>query len=159
MDRYAGGAEVLFSGGKKALEWGTARRAVADCNLGAYGLGGGDPMSTAVKLSDELTSAARAESEVWSRSMTQQIEHWARIGRAVERGGDVRLERVRSALQAELPFDELGTDERLVVLGELERRVMKPGGDPILAGELRGRGGASVADDGGVLPEVDGDAG
>ncbi len=115
-------------------------------------------MSTAVKLSDELASAARAESEVWSRSMTQQIEHWARIGRAVERGGDVRIERVRAALEAELPFDDLGADERLVVLGELERRVVKPGGDPILARDLRGRGGALAgADDAGVVFEIGGD--
>jgi hypothetical protein len=115
-------------------------------------------MSTAVKLSDELTSAARAESEVWSRSMTQQIEHWARIGRAVERGGDVRLDRVRDALEAKLPFDHLGADERLVVMGELERRVVKPGGDPALARELRETGGLLAgADDGGALFEVGGD--
>lgn len=36
-------------------------------------------MGSAVKLSDAIVAAARAESKLMSRSMTQQIEHWARI--------------------------------------------------------------------------------
>ncbi len=97
-------------------------------------------MSTAVKLSSELVEAARAEAELYSRSMTQQIEHWARVGRAIERSGAVDPERVRAALRAELHFDELGTEERMAVLGELERAVLKPKGDRALARELAAGG-------------------
>ncbi len=93
-------------------------------------------MATAVKLSDDLVETARHESRVWSRSMTQQIEYWARIGRALERTGVISHERVRAALTAELDFDELHTEERLAVLGQLEREVVMPRGDRDLARKL-----------------------
>jgi hypothetical protein len=97
-------------------------------------------MASAVKLSDELVNAARRASRTWSRSMTQQIEHWARIGRAVERGGHVSLERIRAALEAQVEFDTLNADERLTVLGELERAVFDPRGDERLTRALRSEG-------------------
>ena len=81
-------------------------------------------MAGAVKLSDDLIEAARRESRVWSRSMTQQIEYWARIGRAIERTGAISHDRVRAALTAELAFDELTTPERMAALGQLEREVV-----------------------------------
>lgn len=37
-----------------------------------------------VKLSDELVEAAREEAVHTDRSITGQIEHWAKIGRSVE---------------------------------------------------------------------------
>ena len=92
-------------------------------------------MGRAVKLSDELVESARLESEIYSRSMTQQIEHWARIGRAVERTG-VLEGRVRAALQAELEFDALSTDEKLSYLSEFERQIHMPSGDRDLARRL-----------------------
>lgn len=97
-------------------------------------------MPTAVKLSDELVESARGESSLWSRSMTQQIEHWARIGRALERSGSVDVGRLRAALRAEVAFDELSAEERVVVLGELEQAVFQPEGDAALAAKLKDRG-------------------
>lgn len=41
-------------------------------------------MGMPVKLSDELVQSARAEAETTDRSITAQIEHWAKLGRAVE---------------------------------------------------------------------------
>ena len=38
-----------------------------------------------VKLSDDLVKDARQEAEAADRSLTSQIEHWARLGRKVER--------------------------------------------------------------------------
>ncbi|HYC62342.1 MAG TPA: hypothetical protein VEK79_22510 [Thermoanaerobaculia bacterium] len=38
-----------------------------------------------VKLSDDLVKDARQEAEATDRSLTSQIEHWARLGRKVER--------------------------------------------------------------------------
>ena len=92
--------------------------------------------STAVKLNEELIEAARTESAVRSRSMTQQIEYWARIGRAVERTGAISQDRVRAALVADIAYDELGTAERMAVLGQLERAVFHPNGDSDLARHL-----------------------
>lgn len=41
-------------------------------------------MAQPVKLSDALVQDARATGEVAERSIAGQIEHWARLGRAVE---------------------------------------------------------------------------
>ncbi len=41
-------------------------------------------MGTPVKVADELIEAARETAVLASRSIAKQIEHWARIGRAVE---------------------------------------------------------------------------
>ncbi len=41
-------------------------------------------MGMPVKLSDELVASARKEAASSDRSITGQIEHWARIGRSVE---------------------------------------------------------------------------
>lgn len=41
-------------------------------------------MGMPVKLSDELVTAARAEAEASQRSIAAQVEHWARLGQAVE---------------------------------------------------------------------------
>lgn len=41
-------------------------------------------MGMPVKLSDELVRLARQEAEQADRSITAQIEHWAKLGRAVE---------------------------------------------------------------------------
>jgi len=41
-------------------------------------------MGMPVKLSDELVASAREEAASTDRSITGQIEHWAKIGRSVE---------------------------------------------------------------------------
>ena len=41
-------------------------------------------MSMPVKLSDDLVRDARQEAKAADRSITSQIEHWARLGRKVE---------------------------------------------------------------------------
>jgi hypothetical protein len=41
-------------------------------------------MGTPLKVSDSLFSLAKREAQATQRSITGQIEHWARIGRAVE---------------------------------------------------------------------------
>jgi hypothetical protein len=113
------------------------------------------PHSTAVKISSDLVASARQESAVWSRSMTQQIEYWARLGRALERSPSVSMSRVQGALQAQLEFDELNADERALVLGRLEAKVFDPHGDATLQRELRQAGHAYTAmNDGGALVKV-----
>ena len=41
-------------------------------------------MGLPVKLSESLVAAARAEAKAANRSITAQVEHWARVGWAVE---------------------------------------------------------------------------
>jgi len=63
-------------------------------------------MGMPVKLSDELVAAAREEAASTDRSITGQIEHWAKIGRSVEtvlRHEDVQALK-RSPANATLSF-------------------------------------------------------
>lgn len=96
-------------------------------------------MSSALKLHDDIVEAARAEAPLWSRSTTQQVEHWARIGRAIERERLASADRVRAALSAQLEFDALDGDERALVLAALEEQIVTPQGDAALAAELAER--------------------
>jgi len=41
-------------------------------------------MGTPLKVSDNLFTLAKQEAQATQRSITAQVEHWARIGRAVE---------------------------------------------------------------------------
>ena len=92
---------------------------------------------------------------MWSRSMTQQIEYWARLGRALERSPSVSISRIQAALQAQLEFDDLTADERALVLGRLEAMVFDPRGDGALQRELREAGHTYTAmDDNGALVKV-----
>ena len=112
-------------------------------------------MPTAVKISDDLAGSARDEARVKSRSLTQQVEHWARIGRVVERSGAIDPRRVRAALAAELAFDDLGSAERAAFLGELEALVVAPDGDPAVRAAVLASGvTASVIDSRGHLVSV-----
>lgn len=68
-------------------------------------------MGLPVRLSDALVSCARDEALAADRSMTAQIEHWAKLGRAVEsvlRHGDVR------AIKASLARSPKGSRRKAV---------------------------------------------
>ena len=45
---------------------------------------GGPTMTTAVRVSGELVKEAKIYSKIDKRSITGQIEHWARIGKCAE---------------------------------------------------------------------------
>jgi hypothetical protein len=77
-------------------------------------------MPAAIKLSDAFVNLARSEGRIMGRSIAGQVEHWARLGRAVERAPGFGYERIRAVLSARARFDELSADEQAVALGELE---------------------------------------
>ena len=77
-------------------------------------------MPAAIKLSDRFVDLARSEGRVMGRSIAGQVEHWARLGRAVERAPGFDYERIRSVLSARASFDDLAADERAVALAELD---------------------------------------
>lgn len=112
-------------------------------------------MSTAIKITDDIADAARAESAIMNRSMTEQLEYWARIGRALERLPGVSMDKIRMVLNAGRDFDELNGDERAVALGALESLTFNPKGDRGLQREKSGAGMAyTVLNDAGQVVEV-----
>ena len=65
-------------------------------------------MSKAIRVSDELIRNARLYSSVDNRSVTGQIEHWAKIGRSVEENPDLTYNLIKEIL---LGLEELDQGE------------------------------------------------
>jgi len=53
-------------------------------------------MAKGIRVSDDLYMLALAESRLMNRSLAQQLEHWAKLGKAFEEAG-ASLDDVRSA--------------------------------------------------------------
>lgn len=112
-------------------------------------------MATAIKITDDIADAARLESAAMNRSMTEQLEYWARIGRALERLPGVSMDKIREVLNAGREFDALNADERAVALGALESLTFNPKGDRTLQKEKSKAGVAyTVLNDAGQVVEV-----
>lgn len=80
-------------------------------------------MSRTVKMSDEVVSMAENEMLISGRSLAGQVEHWAKIGRAIEQSPAFNYQRVKAALTAQIPYDDLNTEERAAFLEELDESM------------------------------------
>ena len=54
--------------------------------------------STTVRISKPLADSARVVANAFSRSLNGQIEHWAKLGRAMEENPDLPFEFVKDIL-------------------------------------------------------------
>jgi mRNA interferase RelE/StbE len=63
-------------------------------------------MSTAVRVSEKLVRAARLVSAVDNRSITGQIEHWARIGKCAEENPDLPYQLIKEILMGVEELDQ-----------------------------------------------------
>jgi len=61
---------------------------------GEFSMGG-----IAVRLSEDIASSARAKAPANSRSVSKQIEHWAKIGKIAEENPDLPYEFIKGALE------------------------------------------------------------
>ena len=55
-------------------------------------------MSTAIRVSDKLAADAKIQSRVENRSLTGQIEHWAKIGRIAEENPEMPYQLLKEIL-------------------------------------------------------------
>lgn len=65
-----------------------------------------------MRLDPELTRSAEPVAEKMSRSVPEQIAHWARIGRELERSPDVSVAQVRKVLDGAAEYDALAPREQ-----------------------------------------------
>ncbi len=66
-------------------------------------------MVTAVRISKELVSEAKKYSRIDHRSVTGQIEHWAKIGKCAEENPDLTYSLIKEILMG---IEELEQGER-----------------------------------------------
>ncbi len=67
-------------------------------------------MAIAVKISDSLISEARVYSKVNNRSLTGQIEFWAKIGKCSEENPDLTYAQIKEML---LGLEELSSGQKI----------------------------------------------
>jgi hypothetical protein len=96
--------------------------------------------------------AAAVEGERQSRSAKQQLDHWARVGRAVSAHSSASRQRVEAALRGALPERELTADERVVFNAEVDAAISETTRSVRFGEVLAARGVTTVAlDDEGRL--------
>ena len=66
-------------------------------------------MATAVRISEELVNEAKKYSRIDHRSITGQIEHWAKIGKCAEENPDLTYSLIKEIL---IGIEELEQGEK-----------------------------------------------
>ncbi len=71
--------------------------------------------SMPIRIDEELYDSAKVVGASMSRSATQQVAHWARIGRELESSRSISTRDVAAVLAGEVTYDDVGTREQAVV--------------------------------------------
>jgi hypothetical protein len=71
------------------------------------------------RVAADLMESATVEGARQSRSAKQQLDHWARVGRAVSSHQSASRRRVEAAMAGELGLDELTAEEGVVFNAEI----------------------------------------
>jgi hypothetical protein len=71
--------------------------------------------ATPIRLDRELAAAARDAAQTMSRSVAEQVSHWARLGRELERSPGVSVAQVQAVLRGQSAYDSLNQQEQAVV--------------------------------------------
>ena len=74
------------------------------------------------RIDDDLYASAKAAGRLMSRSASQQIAHWARIGRELEAAGSVSAREIAQVLAGQADYDGLSPREQAVVRAEWDER-------------------------------------
>jgi hypothetical protein len=97
------------------------------------------------RFAADLVDSAAAEGARQSRSAKQQLDHWARVGRAVSSQHSAARRRVEAALGGELELAELSTEEGVVFNAEVAAAIQEGLADADYGRQLAVRGITTVA--------------
>jgi hypothetical protein len=75
------------------------------------------------RIDDELYASAKLAGSVQSRSASQQVAHWARIGREIEASSSISHREIASVLAGSRSYDGLDPKEQAVVRAEWSARI------------------------------------
>jgi hypothetical protein len=106
------------------------------------------------RFAADLLDSAAAEGARQSRSAKQQLDHWARVGRAVSSQHTAARQRVEAALAGDLELSELNVEEGVVFNAEIAAAVQENLAESNYGELLARRGITAVAlDDAGEIVE------
>ncbi len=83
----------------------------------------GEALDRVTRVAADLVDSAAAEGARQSRSAKQQLDHWARVGRAVSSQHTAPRRRVEAALTGHLPISELTVEEGVVFNAEISAAI------------------------------------
>lgn len=78
-----------------------------------------------LRLDAELTAAASAAAGDMNRSLSQQIAHWARIGRELERVSGVAAPAVQAVLEGCGDYDQLNVQDQAIVRANWAKSILE----------------------------------
>jgi hypothetical protein len=97
------------------------------------------------RFAADLLDSAAAEGARQSRSAKQQLDHWARVGRAVSSQQTAARRRVELALAGELELRELSVEEGVVFNAEIAAAIQENLAESNYGEVLANRGITTVA--------------
>jgi hypothetical protein len=97
------------------------------------------------RFAADLLDSAAVEGARQSRSAKQQLDHWARVGRAVSSRDSAARRRVEAALAGELDVTELSEEEGVVFNAEISAAIQESLADDDYGQALAARGITTVA--------------
>jgi hypothetical protein len=97
------------------------------------------------RIAADLMDSATAEGARQSRSAKQQLDHWARVGRAVSSQHTTARRRVEAALAGELELRDLSVEEGVVFNAEVAAAIQEGLAEANYGDVLAGRGITTVA--------------
>jgi hypothetical protein len=113
------------------------------------------PMATTspARIDDDLYASAKLAGEVQSRSASQQVVHWARIGREIEASTSVSHKEIAEVLAGSRSYDSLSAKDQAVVRAEWSARMDAMRASLNLAEQFAdaGRTWVELDDDGNVV--------
>lgn len=116
------------------------------------------PADQPTRVASDLLDAAAAEGQRASRSAKQQLDHWARVGRAVSLQTTASRRRIEAVLAGTLPMSSLRPDERTIVNAELDAAITARAQATSFGDVLAAEGISTVAlDDNGALVQYNAD--
>lgn len=119
-----------------------------------------DVADRVTRVAADLMDSAAVEGARQSRSAKQQLDHWARVGRAVSSHQSASRRRVEAAMAGDLELGELDDVEAVVFNGEISAAIEESLARTDYGAELSARGITLVAlDDDGEMVEYPPDGG
>jgi ParD-like antitoxin of type II bacterial toxin-antitoxin system len=97
------------------------------------------------RFAADLLDSAAAEGARQSRSAKQQLDHWARVGRAVSSQHTAARRRVEAALAGKLELADLSGQEGVVFNAEISAAIQESLADDDYGQVLAARGITTVA--------------
>jgi hypothetical protein len=112
-----------------------------------------DSADRVTRFAADLFDSAAAEGARQSRSAKQQLDHWARVGRAVSSRHSAARRKVEAALTGDIPLRDLTGEEGVVFDAEISAAIEEDLARADYGQTLAARGLTTVAvnDDGEIV--------